>query len=120
VRRLRGSGAAPFPQEVWLTHGPGAAVVRIEGEIGGLALVVASSPDAPKAAASRRVLHVPLLPIPGSLALTADRRAATWLEAETPTRLTRVASALDGSGPVAVADREASAKGKKVKRRDHE
>lgn len=120
VRKLRGNGTAPFPQEVWLTHGPGAAVVRIEGEIGDLALVVASRPDAPKAAASRRVLHAPLLPVPGSLALTADRLAATWLEAETPTRLARVAFALDGSGPVTVPDRGASAKGKKVKRRDHE
>ena len=105
VRRLRGSGAAPFPQEVRLTLEPAPAVVRIEGEIGNLALVVASRPDAPKEAAFRRVLHAPLLPVPGSLALTADRRAATWLEAETPTRLTRVAVALDGSGPVAVTGR---------------
>jgi hypothetical protein len=100
VRRLRGTGSPPFPQEAWLTNGPGAAVVRIEGEIGALALVVAAAPDAPAAARTRRVLHAPLLPVPGSLALTADRRAATWLEAETPTRLVRVAYALDGSGPV--------------------
>ncbi|MEO8056597.1 MAG: hypothetical protein ABI768_15660, partial [Acidobacteriota bacterium] len=120
VRRLRGSGAAPFPQEVWLSQGPGAAVVRIEGEIGALALVVTARADAPQKAAARRVLHSPLLPVPGSLALTRDRRAVTWLEAETPTRLARVAFALDGSGPVAVPDREASAKGKKVKRRDHQ
>jgi hypothetical protein len=106
VRKLRGNGTAPFPQEVWLTHGPGAAVVRIEGEIGDLALVVASRPDAPKAAVSRRLLHAPLLPVPGSLSLTADRLAATWLEAETPTRLARVAFALDGSGPVTVTDRD--------------
>ncbi len=106
VRRLRGDGTAPFPQEIWLTHGPGASVVRIEGEIGDLALVVASRPDAPKAASSRRVLHAPLLPVPGSLALTANRLAVTWLEAETPTRLARVAFALDGSGPVTVTDRD--------------
>jgi hypothetical protein len=106
VRQLRGSGRAPFPQEVWLTLGPAAAVVRIEGEIGDLTLVVASSPDAPKAIASRRVLHAPLLPVLGTLALTADRRAATWLEAETPTRLARVAFALDGSGPVTITDRD--------------
>ena len=106
VRRLRGSGAAPFPQEVWLTLGPAAAVVRIEGEIGDLALVVASSSDAPRTMASRRVIHAPLLPVPGTLALTADRRAATWLEAEAPNRLTRVAFALDGSGPVTVTDRD--------------
>lgn len=106
VRRLRGNGTLPFPQEVWLTPGPGAAVVRIEGEIGHLALEVATRADAPPAAASRRVLHAPLLPVPGSLALTNDRRAVTWLEAETPTRLARVAFALDGSGPVAVTDRD--------------
>jgi hypothetical protein len=106
VRRLRGSGAAPFPQEVWLTLGPAAAVVRIEGEIGNLALVVGSGPGTPEAAATRRVLHAPLLPVPGTLALTADRRAVTWLEAETPTRLARVAFALDGSGPVTVTDRD--------------
>jgi hypothetical protein len=106
VRRLRGSGGPPFPQEVWLTHGPGAAVVRIEGEIGNLALVVTSRPEAPAAAATRRVLHAPLLPVPGTLALTTDRRAATWLEAQTPTRLVRVAFALDGSGPVRVTDRD--------------
>jgi hypothetical protein len=94
--------------------------VRIEGEIGGLALVVAACPEAPKAAATRRVLHAPLLPVPGTLALTADRRAATWLEAETPTRLVRVGFALDGSGPVGLADLSVSPKGKKVKRRDHE
>lgn len=120
VRRLRGSGRPSFPQEVWLTHGPGAAVVRIEGEIGSLALVVAARPEAPKGAATRRVLHAPLLPVPGSLALTADRRAVTWLESETPTRLVRVGFALDGSGPVRVTDRGALPKGKKVKRRDHE
>ena len=51
VRALRGDGAPPFPQEVWLTTGPGAAVARIEGEIGGLALVLASRPDAPRSAA---------------------------------------------------------------------
>ncbi len=56
VRGLRGTGAAPFPQEVWLTLGPAPAVVRIEGEIGGLSLVVASRPDAPRNAAFRRVL----------------------------------------------------------------
>ena len=106
VRRLRGSGSAPFPQEVWLTLGPAAAVVRIEGEIGHLALVVASGPDAPESAKSRHVLHAPLLPVPGTLALTRDRRAATWLEAETPTRLARVAFAVDGSGPVTVTDRD--------------
>ena len=94
--------------------------MRIEGEIGALALVVTARPDAPQKAAARRVLHAPLLPVPGSLALTPDRRAVTWLEAETPTRLTRVAFALDGSGPVAVPDREVSAKGKKVKRRNHQ
>ncbi len=105
VRRLRGSGAAPFPQEVRLARGPASAVVRIEGEIGDLALVVASRPGTPRDAAFRRVLHAPLLPVPGSLALTADGKAATWLEAETPTRLARVAVALDGSGPVAVTGR---------------
>ncbi len=106
VRRLRGSGGAPFPQEVWLTLGPEPAVVRIEGEIGNLALVVGSRPDAPEGAASRRVLHAPLLPVPGTLALTADRRVATWMEAETPTRLARVAFAIDGSGPLTVTDRD--------------
>jgi hypothetical protein len=106
VRKLRGSGASPFPQEVWLTQGPGAAVVRIEGEIGDLALVVASATDAPASARTRRVLHAPVLPVPGSLALTTDRRAATWLEVETPTRLARVAVALDGSGRVPVTDRD--------------
>ena len=109
VRRLRGSGGAPFPQEVWLTLGPAAAVVRIEGEIGNLVLVVASGPDAPSTVASRRVLHAPLLPVPGTLALTADRRAVTWLEAEAPTRLARAAVALDGSGPVTVTDRDTRA-----------
>jgi len=106
VRRLRGSGSAPFPQEVWLTLGPAASIVRIEGEIGRLALVVASGPDAPQSATSRRFLHAPLLPVPGTLELTADRRAVTWLEAETPTRLARVAFAVDGSGPVIVTDRD--------------
>jgi len=106
VRRLRGSGTAPFPQEVWLTLGPAASIVRIEGEIGNLALVVASGPDAPESATSRRFLHAPLLPVPGTLELTADRRAVTWLEAETPTRLARVAFAVDGSGPVTVTDRD--------------
>ncbi|HSB62694.1 MAG TPA: hypothetical protein VLJ18_00955, partial [Thermoanaerobaculia bacterium] len=109
VRRLRGSGAAPFPQEVWLTLGPAPAVVRIEGDIGNLALVVGSGPGAPEAAAARRVLHAPLLPVPGTLALTADRRAVTWLEAETPTRLSRVAFAIDGSGPVSITDRDSRA-----------
>jgi hypothetical protein len=109
VRRLRGSGAAPFPQEVWLTLGPSPAVVRIEGEIGNLALVVGSRPGAPEGAVSRRVLHAPLLPVPGTLALTHDRRAVTWLEAETPNRLTRVAFAVDGSGPVTVTDRDTRA-----------
>ena len=70
VRALRGNGTPPFPQEVWLTPGPGAAVARIEGEIGRLELVVASRPDAPRSAASRRLLSAPLLPVPGSLALT--------------------------------------------------
>lgn len=109
VRRLKGDGTPPFPQEVRLTPGPGgpgAAVVRIEGEIGRLVLVVASRADAPPGAPSRRVLHAPLLPVPGSLAVTAHRRAVTWLEAEAPTRLARVAVALDGSGPVAVTDRD--------------
>jgi hypothetical protein len=106
VRRLRGSGAAPFPQEVWLTLGPAPSVVRIEGEIGNLALVVGSRPDGPEAAPSRRILHAPLLPVPGTLALTGDRRAVTWMEAETPTRLVRVAFAIDGSRPVTVTDRD--------------
>ncbi len=109
VRKLRGSGAPPFPQEVWLTQGPGAAVVRIEGEIGDLALVVAAAADAPASARTRHVLHAPILPVPGSLALTTDRRAATWLEVETPTRLARVAVALDGSGRVPVRDRDSRA-----------
>jgi hypothetical protein len=106
VRALRGNGRPPFPQEVWLTPGPGAAVVRIEGEIAALVLVVTARPDAPKAAATRRVLAAPLLPVPGSLAVTPDRRAVTWLEVETPTRLARVAYALDGSGPVKITDRD--------------
>lgn len=109
VRKLRGSGGPSFPQEVWLTLGPAPAVVRIEGEIGNLALVVGSSADAPADARTRRVLHAPVLPVPGSLALTADRRAASWLEAETPTRIARVAVALDGSGPVPVTGRDSRA-----------
>jgi hypothetical protein len=106
VRRLRGNGTLPFPQEVRLTAGAGGSAVRIEGEIGALQLVVASAAEAPKAAAFRRVVGAPLLPVPGSLTLTADRKAATWLEAETPTRLKRVGCALDGSGPVAVTNRD--------------
>ena len=69
-------------------------------------LEVEPVPGAPEAVASRRVLYAPLLPVPGTLKLTADRRAVTWLEAETPTRLARVALAVDGSGPVAVTDRD--------------
>lgn len=119
VRRLVGNGRPPFPQEARVSKKPGAAVVRIEGDIGALSLVVVENEGLP-AGRSRRVLASPLLPVPGSLAVTPDRRAVTWLEAETPTRLARVAFALDGSGPVAVPTPAASAKGKKVKRRDHQ
>lgn len=119
VRRLVGNGRPPFPQEARVSKKPGAAVVRIEGDIGALSLVVVENEGLP-AGRSRRVLASPLLPVPGSLAVTRNGRAATWLEAETPTRLARVALALDGSGPVAVPTPAASAKGKKVKSRDHE
>ncbi len=119
VRRLVGNGRPPFPQEARVSKKPGAAVVRIEGDIGALSLVVVENEGLP-VGRSRRVLASPLLPVPGSLAVTPNGRAATWLEAETPTRLARVAFALDGSGPVPVPAPAASTKGKKVKSRNHQ
>jgi hypothetical protein len=106
VRRLRGDGGPSFPQEVWVTHGPAALVARIDGEIGALSLVAEPHASAPAAlrAAPRAVLDSPLLPVPGSLALGADGRTVTWLEAMTPTSVVRVAARLDGSGRVPVAD----------------
>ena len=106
VRRLRGNGGPSFPQEIWLTQGPGALVARIDGEIGALSLVVASHPDAPVFLRDRPrlVLDSPLLPVPGSLALGDDGQSVTWLEAMTPTSAVRVAVRLDGSGRVFVTD----------------
>ena len=85
VRRLRGDGTAPFPQEAWSGQGPGVPVARIEGEIGRLTLVLRTTtagPDGLRTAS--RTLYEPVLPVPGSLRISPDGRRATWLEVAGP------------------------------------
>jgi hypothetical protein len=85
VRRMRGDGSAPFPQEAWAGQGPALPAARIEGEIGRLALVLRATTfgsDGPRTA-SRKV-YEPLLPVPGSLRVSPDGLRATWLEVAGP------------------------------------
>ena len=85
LKRMRGNGKASFPQEVWLTSGPAPRVVRIQGEIGDLSLVLTW-----KGVEDRTFwLASPLLPVPGSLRVSHDKRTVTWLEVEKPTVLAR-------------------------------
>ena len=85
VRRMRGDGTAPFPQEAWSGQGPGVPAARIEGEIGRLALVVRTTAvGADGLRTASRKLYEPVLPVPGSLRVSPDGRRATWLEVAGP------------------------------------
>jgi hypothetical protein len=103
VRRIRGDGTAPFPQEAWAGEGPAVPAARIEGEIGRLALVLRTSTVGSEGIRTEsRKLYEPLLPVPGSLRVSRDGRRATWLEVAGPASVAgigvRVTSVSLGSG----------------------
>ena len=92
LRRMRGDGSAPFPQEAWAGQGPAAPAARIEGEIGRLVLVhrtTSVGPAGPRT--DSRTLYEPILPVPGSLRVSPDGRRATWLEVSGPVAVAEVA-----------------------------
>ncbi len=95
---MRGNGTAAFPQEAALAEGSRRRVVRIDGRLGALELVVES-----QAGASRDLqVHksaVPILPVPGSLRISPDGRSVAWVEVISPSRLLPVVTSLDRDEP---------------------
>lgn len=92
---MRGNGAPAFPQEVVLGIGPEPLTVRIEGDLGALSLAV--RPAGPAKTFSTLPGITPILPVPGSLRLAPDGRAAAWLEVSGPSTVAAVVAHLDGT-----------------------
>ncbi len=98
LRAMRGNGAPAFPQEIKVVAGPKERIVRIEGKLGALQLVVETRVGATRDAGVRKAA-VPILPVPGSLRVSPDGRSVAWVEVAGPSLLVPVATSLEKDEP---------------------
>jgi len=98
LRAMRGNGAPAFPQELRVVAGPKERVVRIEGKLGALQLVVETRVGGTRDGGVRRAA-VPVLPVPGSLRVSPDGRSVAWVEVAGPSLLVPVATSLEKDEP---------------------
>jgi hypothetical protein len=98
LKAMRGDGSRPFPQECRLTVKGAPVVVRIDGEIGKLKLLVQTS-DGKRTAPLLQRSAVPVLPVPGSLRVSPDGKSAAWIEVARPSALLPVMASLEKDEP---------------------
>lgn len=95
---MRGDGTRSFPQESHVRVAGKEVVVRIEGELGALNVVLQTGSgktwDSPK-----RRSAVPVLPVPGSVRVSPDGKWVGWLEVARPTALLAVVASLEKDEP---------------------
>ncbi|HEY6148731.1 MAG TPA: hypothetical protein VIZ69_13575, partial [Thermoanaerobaculia bacterium] len=98
LRAMRGTGAAPFPQEVRGRFGPKEMIVRIERRSDALELTVETKVGSTHTGPRKRAA-TPLLPVPGSLRLSPDGRSIAWLEIAGPSKVVPVLASLEKDEP---------------------
>jgi hypothetical protein len=91
---MRGNGTPSFPQEASVTGGSRQRVVRIQGKLGALQLVVETQAGSTKEVQARKAA-VPILPVPGSLRISPDGRSVAWIEVSAPARMVPVMTSLE-------------------------
>jgi hypothetical protein len=91
---MRGNGTPAFPQEASVNGGSRQRLVRIDGKIGALQLVVETQAGATRDVQVRKAA-IPILPVPGSLRVSPDGRSVAWIEVSAPARLVPVMTSLD-------------------------
>jgi hypothetical protein len=98
LRAMRGNGAPAFPQELKVVAGAKERVVRIEGKLGALQLVVETRVGGTRDTGVRKAA-VPILPVPGSLRVSPDGRTVAWVEVAGPSLLVPVTTSLERDEP---------------------
>ena len=83
-----------FPQEASVNGGSRQRLVRIDGKIGALQLVVETQAGATRDVQVRKAA-IPILPVPGSLRVSPDGRSVAWIEVSAPARLVPVMTSLE-------------------------
>jgi hypothetical protein len=91
---MRGNGTPAFPQEASVSGGSRQRLVRIDGKLGALQLVVETQAGATRDVQVRKAT-IPILPVPGSLRVSPDGRSVAWIEVSAPARLVPVMTSLD-------------------------
>lgn len=91
---MRGNGTPAFPQEASVIAGSRRCLVRIDGKLGALQLIVETQAGATRDVQVHKAA-VPILPVPGSLRLSPDGRSVAWVEVSAPSRLVPVMTSLD-------------------------
>ena len=69
-------------------------LVRIDGKLGALQLVVETQAGATRDVQVRKAA-IPILPVPGSLRVSPDGRSVAWIEVSAPARLVPVMTSLE-------------------------
>ena len=98
LRAMSGNGTATFPQEARIAGPVRERTVRIEGKLGALQLVVETRVGNARDVSVRKAA-VPILPVPGSLRIAPDGKAAAWVEVVGPSLLVPVIASLEKDEP---------------------
>jgi hypothetical protein len=94
LRSMGGNGTPAFPQAVQVSGPVRDRVVRIDGKLGALQLIVETRVGNTHDVAVRKAA-VPILPVPGSLRISPDGKSAAWVEVVGPSLLVPVMTSLD-------------------------
>ena len=98
LRAMSGNGTSTFPQEARAAGPVRERTVRIEGKLGALQLVVETRVGNARDVSVRKAA-VPILPVPGSLRIAPDGKAAAWVEVVGPSLLVPVIASLERDEP---------------------
>ncbi len=98
LRAMAGNGTATFPQEARVSGPVRERTVRIEGKLGALQLLVETRVGNARDVAVRKAA-IPILPVPGSLRIAPDGKAAAWVEVVGPSLLVPVITSLERDEP---------------------
>lgn len=98
LRAMGGNATPSFPQEAKVSGAVRDRLVRIDGKLGALQLIVETHVGATHDVSVRKAA-VPILPVPGSLRISPDGKSVAWVEVAGPSLLVPVMTSLDRDEP---------------------
>jgi hypothetical protein len=118
IGAMLGDGSRPFPQTSTARVRNETVEVSIDGALAQLQFAVTRRRDGRTA---RKIFErvTPILPVPGSLRVSPDGRAAVWLEVAAPSRIVAVLASLEADEPAREIDYLAGGRALRDRRLGH-